>query len=70
MSASDRVQLLYRNAKQMKKIVAATFPSPAFEDKVMNKAETGLDCMLDVEVCRCSNGTWSMLSGIGARNSR
>ncbi|ORY16087.1 GPI ethanolamine phosphate transferas-like protein 2 [Clohesyomyces aquaticus] len=32
--ASDRIQLLLRNAKQMKKIVEATFPSLNFEDKV------------------------------------
>src|SRR5689334_11975352 len=33
-TASDRIQLLLRNAKQMKKIVEATFPSLNFDDKV------------------------------------
>lgn len=42
--ASDRVQLLYRNAKQIKKIVEATYTSLRFDDKVLETKEMGLEC--------------------------
>ncbi|KAL6704584.1 major facilitator superfamily transporter protein [Coniothyrium glycines] len=48
-NTSDRVQLLYRNAKQMREIVAATYPSPAFADTVLTEAEAQVQCKLDVE---------------------
>lgn len=34
LSGADRIQLLLRNAKQMKKIVEATFPSLSFSNEV------------------------------------
>lgn len=41
---SDRVQLLYRNAKQVKKIVEATYTGLNFEDRVLASEEMGFEC--------------------------
>ncbi|KAH7348158.1 alkaline-phosphatase-like protein [Pyrenochaeta sp. MPI-SDFR-AT-0127] len=41
---SDRTQLLYRNAKQIKKIVEATYTSLRFDEKVLETKEMGLEC--------------------------
>ncbi|PSN71579.1 alkaline phosphatase-like protein [Corynespora cassiicola Philippines] len=41
---SDRIQLLLRNAKQMKRIVAATFPSLQWVDEVLETSDMGFDC--------------------------
>ncbi|KAF2128574.1 GPI ethanolamine phosphate transferase 2 [Dothidotthia symphoricarpi CBS 119687] len=40
----DRVQILYRNAKQIKKIVGATYTGMNFDDKVLGADELGFDC--------------------------
>ncbi|KAF1850947.1 GPI ethanolamine phosphate transferase 2 [Cucurbitaria berberidis CBS 394.84] len=40
----NRVQLLYRNAKQMKKIVEATYTSLKFTDEVLETGEMGFEC--------------------------
>ncbi|KAH8733139.1 alkaline-phosphatase-like protein, partial [Phaeosphaeriaceae sp. PMI808] len=41
---TDRVQLLYRNAKQMKRIVEAKYSSLRFDEKALNPTEMGFDC--------------------------
>lgn len=41
---NDRIQLLLRNAKQMKKIVEATYSNLNFVDKVLDAQEMGFDC--------------------------
>jgi ethanolaminephosphotransferase len=43
-AGSDRVQLLYRNAKQVKKIVEATYTGLNFEDRVLASEEMGFEC--------------------------
>ncbi|KAI8940891.1 hypothetical protein NX059_002151 [Plenodomus lindquistii] len=43
-SSTDQVRLLHQNAKQMKKIVEATYSSLRFDDKVLSKGEMGVDC--------------------------
>ncbi|KAH9860201.1 hypothetical protein IAQ61_011985 [Plenodomus lingam] len=43
-SNADRVRLLYQNAKQMKKIVQATYTGLRFDDQVLSKEEMGVDC--------------------------
>lgn len=42
---SDRVQLLYRNAKQMKRIVEAAYTDFSFEDRVVSSQELGFNCL-------------------------
>ncbi|KAF1947054.1 alkaline phosphatase-like protein [Clathrospora elynae] len=42
--SSDRVQLLYRNAKQMKKIVEAKYTSLRFDETVLESKEMGFEC--------------------------
>ncbi|KAG9196210.1 ethanolaminephosphotransferase [Alternaria panax] len=42
---SDRMQLLYRNAKQMKKIVEAKHTSLRFDEQVLTKDDLGLVCL-------------------------
>jgi ethanolaminephosphotransferase len=47
----DRIQLLLRNAKQMKKIVAATYPSLDFGDEVWDMEYNQKQCSAPVLVC-------------------
>lgn len=42
--ASDRNQLLYRNARQIKRIVEATYSSPEFQDELSLPGSAFLDC--------------------------
>jgi ethanolaminephosphotransferase len=41
---ADRVQLLYRNAKQMKTIVEATYSGVRFDEKTLGPKELGFEC--------------------------
>jgi ethanolaminephosphotransferase len=41
---ADRVQLLYRNAKQMKTIVEATYSGVRFDEKTLGSKELGFEC--------------------------
>jgi ethanolaminephosphotransferase len=41
---SDRTQLLYRNAKQIKKIVEAKYTSLRFDERVMTAEDMELEC--------------------------
>ena len=43
-TASDGIQLLYRNARQMKKIVEAKYASLSFPEKPLNDRETESAC--------------------------
>jgi ethanolaminephosphotransferase len=43
-TATDPVQLLYRNAKQMKKIVEAKYSGLRFDEKVLESKEMGFEC--------------------------
>ena len=53
-AASDRIQLLYRNAKQMKKIVEAKYTNLRYDEKVLDAKELGFECSsLDVSPTRC-----------------
>ena len=42
--ASDRVQLLFRNAMQMKNIVKATFSGLRFDNEVLKTEQLGFEC--------------------------
>ncbi len=42
--ASDRVQLLLRNAMQMKHIVKATFSGLRFDNELLKTEELGFEC--------------------------
>ncbi|KAH7386805.1 alkaline-phosphatase-like protein [Phaeosphaeria sp. MPI-PUGE-AT-0046c] len=42
--SNDRLQLVYRNAKQMKKIVEAKYTSLRFDEKPLGSKEVGFDC--------------------------
>ncbi|KAF1915476.1 alkaline-phosphatase-like protein [Ampelomyces quisqualis] len=42
--STDRVQLLYRNAKQMKKIVEAKYTGLRFDEHVLGAKELGFEC--------------------------
>ncbi|KAL7771790.1 hypothetical protein CFE70_001740 [Pyrenophora teres f. teres 0-1] len=42
--ASDRAQLLYRNAKQMKKIVEAKYTNLRFDESVLSTKDMGFEC--------------------------
>lgn len=44
MAASNRVQILYRNAKQIKKIVEAKYTNLRFDDKVLKTSDMGFEC--------------------------
>lgn len=41
---TDRVQHLYRNAKQMKKIVEAKYTGLRFDEEVLGAKELGFEC--------------------------
>ncbi|KAF2847226.1 GPI ethanolamine phosphate transferas-like protein 2 [Plenodomus tracheiphilus IPT5] len=43
-STADRVRLLHQNAKQMKKIVEATYTGLRFDDELLSREEMGLEC--------------------------
>ncbi|KAI1520980.1 GPI ethanolamine phosphate transferase 2 [Pyrenophora tritici-repentis] len=42
--ASDRAQILYRNAKQMKKIVEAKYTNLRFDESVVSTKDMGFEC--------------------------
>ncbi|KAJ4367042.1 major facilitator super transporter protein [Neocucurbitaria cava] len=46
---STRAQILYRNAKQMKKIVEAKYTNLRFDDKVLETSDMGFECFLPSE---------------------
>lgn len=51
-AVEDRVQILYRNAKQIKKIVEATYTKLSFEDRVLQTDEMGFECFSpEVGIC-------------------
>lgn len=43
-AASDRLQLVYRNAKQMKKIVRAKYLGLRFDEAVIDAQSMGYEC--------------------------
>jgi hypothetical protein len=63
---TDRVQLLYRNAKQMKKIVEAKYTGLRFDENVLGAKELGFECSISAvgrgddyayeECANCSSG--------------
>lgn len=65
--ASDQTQLLYRNAKQMKKIVQATYKSLRFDDQVLTNKELGFNC--DQEVSYACTGNVRMVAYIQQNNN-
>ncbi|KAF2024881.1 alkaline phosphatase-like protein [Setomelanomma holmii] len=53
---TDRVQLLFRNAEQMKKIVEAKYTSLRFDSKVLTSEEMTFDCSSPVSLFGLTEG--------------
>lgn len=53
---SDRVQLLYRNAKQMKRIVEAKYANLRFDEKLLDATELGFECSAVSSTCMFVGG--------------
>lgn len=63
----DRLQLVYRNAKQMKKIVEAKYSGLRFDESVLNSQNMGFECsptvrMLIYNEMRFANSTQGALN--------
>lgn len=50
LAGTDRVQLLYRNAQQVKKIVQAKYTTLRFDNKRLSPEEMGFGCFLPVRL--------------------